>query len=114
MELDVSLTRGTLDLLILKALSWGPRHGYGVVEWMEAATGSAMVIGEGTLYPALHRLERAELVTAEWGQSENGRHAKFYRLTAAGRRRLKVGSTAWHSFVDAAGSALRATGPETV
>ena len=113
MELDVSLTRGTLDLLILKALSWGPRHGYGVVEWMEAATASAMVIGEGTLYPALHRLERAGFIEAEWGMSEHNRHAKFYRLTPPGRRRLKAGSSAWHSFVDAASNALRAVGPET-
>jgi PadR family transcriptional regulator PadR len=113
MELDVSLTRGTIDLLLLKALSWGPRHGYGVVEWMAAATGSAMVIGEGTLYPALHRLERAGFVEAEWGMSENSRHAKFYRLTASGRRRLKTGTSAWHAFVEAASGALRASGPET-
>jgi len=111
--LDVSLTRGTLALLILKALTWGPRHGYGVVEWMESATGSAMVIGEGTLYPALHRLERAGFIGAEWGLSENNRQAKFYRLTAAGRRQLKSGSTSWHAFVEAASNALRAGSPET-
>ena len=110
--LDVSLTRGTLDLLILKALSWGPRHGYAVVEWIESATGEAMSIGEGTLYPALHRLERAKLVEAEWGLSENNRQAKFYRLSAAGRRQLRSGSSAWHAFVEAASRALRATAPE--
>jgi len=113
-DLDISLTRGTIDLLILKALSWGPRHGYGVVEWIETATGQAMMVGEGTLYPALHRLERAELVEAEWGVSENNRQAKFYRLSTAGRRRLRGGTESWHAFVEAASRALRATAPESV
>jgi transcriptional regulator len=110
-DLDVSLMRGTLDLLILKALSWGPRHGYAIAEWIEMATGTALLIGEGTLYPALHRLERQALVEAEWGLSENNRNAKYYRLSAAGRRRLQTGSTSWHQFVEAAGRALRATTP---
>jgi transcriptional regulator len=110
-ELDVNLTRGTLDLLILKALSWGPRHGYAVAEWIEQATSAALLVGEGTLYPALHRLERQGLVDAEWGLSENNRHAKFYQLSAKGRRRLQTGSSSWHSFVEAAGRALRATAP---
>ena len=110
-DLDVSLTRGTLDLLILKALSWGPRHGYGVAEWIEYATGSALLVGEGTLYPALHRLERQHLVDADWGLSDNNRHAKFYRLSAAGRQRLTTGTFAWHEFVEAASRALRATAP---
>ncbi len=109
--LDVALTRGTLDLLILKALSWGPRHGYAVVEWIETATSETMLVGEGTLYPALHRLERAGFIGAEWGLSENNRHAKFYTLSAAGRRRLQTGSSSWHAFVEAAGRALRATAP---
>jgi len=110
--LEVSLTRGTLDLLILKALTWGPRHGYGVVEWIEAATGAALSVGEGTLYPALHRLERADLVEAEWRRSEHNRHAKFYRLSAMGRRRLRTGTASWQSFVAAAGRALLAPAPE--
>lgn len=110
-ELDVHLTRGTLDLLILKALSWGARHGYAVAEWIEQATDEALLVGEGTLYPALHRLERQGLVDAEWGLSENNRHAKFYRLSAKGRRRLQTGSSSWHHFVEAAGRALRATAP---
>lgn len=109
--LDVNLTRGTLDLLILKALSWGPRHGYGVVEWIETATNDALLIGEGTLYPALHRLERAGYVDAEWGLSEHNRQAKFYRLSVTGRRRLHHGSASWHSFVEAASRALRAVAP---
>ena len=84
-DIDVGLMRGTLDLLILKALTWGPRHGYGVVDWIEQATESALLVGEGTLYPALHRLEAQGWIEAEWGLSENNRHAKFYRLTATGR-----------------------------
>jgi PadR family transcriptional regulator, regulatory protein PadR len=112
-DLAVSLTRGTLDLLILKALSWGPNHGYGVVDWIERATGAALIVGEGTLYPALHRLERQGLIEAEWGLSENNRHAKFYRLSKAGRRGLETGSSSWHHFVEAAARALRATTQQT-
>jgi PadR family transcriptional regulator PadR len=110
-ELDVNLLRGTLDLLILKALTWGPRHGYAVAEWIEDATGARLQVGEGTLYPALHRLERQELVEAEWGVSDNNRSAKFYRLSKDGRRRLQAGSSHWHHFVEAAGRALRSTAP---
>ena len=110
-DLDVSLMRGTLDLLILKALSWGPRHGYAVVEWIEQATDAAFLIGEGTLYPALHRLERRGLVEAEWGLSDNNRQAKFYRLAKAGRDRLRSGTSSWERVVDVAGRALRATAP---
>lgn len=110
-DLDVSLMRGTLDLLILKALSWGPRHGYAIVEWIEQVSGAVLLIGEGTLYPALHRLERQGLVEAEWGLSENNRHAKYYQLSRSGRRRLQTGSSSWHDFVEAASRALRATGP---
>jgi PadR family transcriptional regulator, regulatory protein PadR len=101
-------------LLILKALSWGPRHGYAVSDWIGHATGSALSVGEGTLYPALHRLERQGCVAAEWGLSENNRHAKYYRLTTVGRRRLHAGSTSWHRFVEAAATALRATAPVPV
>jgi PadR family transcriptional regulator len=108
-EMDVSLMRGTLELLILKALSWGPQHGYGIAEWIAETTGELLEIGEGTLYPALHRLERAGLVSAEWGVSENNRKAKYYRLARAGRKRLEQGTTSWERFVGAAGRALRAT-----
>ncbi len=112
-DLDVSLMRGTLDLLILKAVSWGPRHGYAIVEWIEQATDDAFLIGEGTLYPALHRLERRGLISAEWGVSENNRQAKYYSLARAGRARLQAGTTSWHRFVELAGRALRATNPAT-
>jgi transcriptional regulator len=110
-DLDVNLLRGTLDLLILKALSWGPRHGYAVAEWIEQATDAALLVGEGTLYPALHRLERNGFVAAEWGLSENNRTAKFYRLSPAGRRRLQAGTSSWHAFVAAASRALLAPAP---
>ena len=105
-DLDVSLLRGTLDLLILKAVSWGPRHGYAVAEWIGEATGESLLIGEGTLYPALHRLEKAGFVESSWGLSENNRSAKFYALSRSGRRRLAQGTSSWHRFVEAAGRAL--------
>jgi PadR family transcriptional regulator PadR len=110
-DLDVNLLRGTLDLLILKALSWGPRHGYAVVEWIEQVTDTEFLIGEGTLYPALHRLERRGWITAEWGVSNNNRQAKYYHLARTGRSRLQAGSSAWHRFVEIAGRALSATAP---
>jgi transcriptional regulator len=98
--------------LILKALSWGPRHGYAVADWIEQATGATLLVGEGTLYPALHRLERRGWVEAEWGLSENNRQAKFYRLSRLGRRQLEAGASSWHHFVEAAARALRATAPQ--
>jgi PadR family transcriptional regulator PadR len=110
-DLDVSLLRGTLDLLILKALSWGPRHGYAVVEWIQHATDDAFLIGEGTLYPALHRLERRGWIASEWGLSDNNRQAKYYSLARAGRARLQAGTSSWYRFVEAAGRALRSTAP---
>lgn len=105
-DIDGGLMRGTLDLLILKALTWGPRHGYGVADWIEQATGATLLVGEGTLYPALHRLESQSWIEAEWGLSENNRHAKFYKLTATGRGQLKTGLSAWQQFVEAASRAL--------
>ena len=79
------ILRGTLDLLILRALSWGPAHGYAVARWIEHATADALAVGEGSLYPALHRLEEREWIAATWGTSENNRQAKFYTLTRRGR-----------------------------
>ncbi len=111
-DADTDLLRSSLDLLILKALSWGPRHGYGVAEWIEHATGDALAVEEGTLYPALHRLERKGWVESEWGISENNRRAKFYRHTAAGRARLRTGAPAWHRYAEAIAAALRATSPD--
>ena len=103
------LLRSSLDLLILKAISWGPRHGYGVAEWIEQATGDALSIEEGTLYPALHRLERKGWVKTEWGISDNNRRAKFYRLTPLGRAQFRAQAPAWHRYTEAIALALRAT-----
>ena len=108
---DIGVFRSSLDLLILKALSWGPRHGYAVCEWVERATRSAILIEEGSLYPALHRLERRGYVETEWGVSANNRRAKFYRLAPAGRAQLRQESTAWLRHADAFARALRMTSP---
>jgi transcriptional regulator len=111
-DAEIDLLRSSLDLLILKALGWGPRHGYDVAEWIEFATGDALSIEEGTLYPALHRLERKRWVQSEWGVSDNNRRAKFYRLTAAGRAQFRAQAPSWHRYAEAIAAALRATSPE--
>jgi PadR family transcriptional regulator len=99
------LFTGTLELLILKATSFGPRHGYAVGRWIRESTGQALEVPEGALYPALHRLEGRGLLAEEWGVSETGREAKFYRLTAAGRKRLASES---RRFTELAGAVSRA------
>ena len=99
---------GTLDLLILKALSWGAAHGYTVARWIEFATDDVLAVGEGTLYPALHRLEERGLLAAEWGVSQNRRRAKFYTMTAAGRRQLRVETESWTRYAHAVLAALSA------
>ena len=110
-DTESDLLRSSIDLLIFKALSWGPMHGYAISEWIENATADKMLLEEGTLYPALHRLERGGWIASEWGFSDNNRRAKFYTLSAAGRRRLKAESTAWHSYAEAIAVALRRTRP---
>jgi PadR family transcriptional regulator PadR len=102
------LLPGTLDLLILKAVSLGERHGYGVLLRIEQMTGGALSIEQGALYPALYRLERQGLLDAQWGTSENNRRAKFYRLTPGGRRRLREETDGWNRTVDAMTAALKA------
>jgi transcriptional regulator len=92
---------GTLDALVLKTLSWGPRHGYAIARWLEEATNEAIQVEEGSLYPSLYRMERKGWIEAEWGTSELGRKAKFYRLTARGRRRLKTETAEWTEFARA-------------
>lgn len=111
-SVDVNIVRESLDLVILKALTQGPRHGYAIAEWIESATGDVLFVDEGTLYPALHRLARRKLVATEWGISENKRRARYYRLTAAGRARLRSQAPAWHTFVNALARALN-TATET-
>ena len=100
-DLDINLMRGTLELLILKALTWGPRHGYAVAEWIGQATDAALLVGEGTLYPALHRLERQRLVEAEWGVSDSNRKARFYTLTKTGRAELTREQREWRKVTEA-------------
>jgi PadR family transcriptional regulator, regulatory protein PadR len=94
----VELLQGTLDLLILKAVSLGGLHGYGVLLRLEQLTGGQLQVPQGSLYPALYRLEKQGLIAAEWGESENKRKAKYYSLTAAGRKRLGAETAAWNRF----------------
>ena len=100
------MLRESVDLLILKALAWGPRHGYAIAEWIQWATGESLLIEEGTLYPALHRLARRKLVRTEWGASANNRRAKYYELTAAGRERLAAQTRSWQQLVAVIGQAI--------
>ena len=100
-ESDLELVRGTLDLILLKALAWGPMHGLGVLRWVETTTDRQLVVEEGALYPALHRLEQKQLLSAEWGLTEQNRRAKYYRLTTEGRKQLKAGEKDWTKFAAA-------------
>jgi PadR family transcriptional regulator PadR len=113
LDSEGGLLRGTLDVLILKSLAWGPRHGYAVAEWVRVITKDELLVEEGPLYTALHRLEKNRLVTAEWGYSENNRRAKFYQLSAAGRQQLKAEAKLWERYARAIGRALGATSPIT-
>jgi PadR family transcriptional regulator, regulatory protein PadR len=110
---DGGLLRGTLDVLILKSLTWGPRHGYAVAEWIHAVTDCELLVEEGPLYTALHRLEKNDWLTAEWGYSENNRRAKYYALSRSGRAQLRAEVTSWDRYVRAVGKALAATAPLT-
>jgi PadR family transcriptional regulator, regulatory protein PadR len=105
---EAELLPGTLDLLILKAVSLGAEHGYGVLLRIEQITGNALNIEQGALYPALYRLEHRGLLDTEWGTSDNNRKAKFYSLTAAGRNRLKAETERWNRTILAVNTALRA------
>jgi transcriptional regulator len=102
------LLQGTLDLLILKAVSLGPLHGYGVLLRIEQISQKRLQIQQGSLYPALYRLEHQGLIASEWGESENKRKAKYYRLTAAGRRRFKEETAYWRRFSETMGFVLEA------
>ena len=109
---NADLLPGTLDMLILKAVSLKPLHGYGVLLRIVQISGNALDIPQGSLYPALYRLEHQGLIAAEWGESDNKRRAKYYTLTAEGRKRLRAETAAWNRLVDAIGSALKATADE--
>ncbi len=106
---SVDLFQGTLDVLILKAVSWAPVHGYSIAKWLQQTTDDVLRIEEGSLYPALHRLEARGLIAAEWGLSENNRRAKFYHLTVKGRKQLRVEASTWVRFADAVSCVLGAT-----
>jgi PadR family transcriptional regulator, regulatory protein PadR len=105
---DVDLIQGTLNVLILKTLSWGKMNGYAIGEWVRRATSGDIQLEEGALYPALHRMEHRGWIDAEWGMSENKRRAKYYRLTPLGRRTLRARTESWERLVAAVGKVLYA------
>jgi len=107
---DLDLLRGTLDLLILKTLSWGPMHGLAVLRWIEQVTDQRLQITEGALYPALHRMEQKGWLDADWGYSDRNREAKFYKLTAAGRRQLTAELSKWSRYTEAVNVLIAAQG----
>lgn len=114
---DVDVLQGTLNLLILKAISLGPLHGYAVLLRIQQLSGNRMEIQQGTLYPALYRLEHQGLIRGRWGESENNRKAKFYTLTAAGQRSFVTEQRKWQAFAEVIGGILRVEtvpGEETV
>lgn len=98
MSPEIEILRGTLDVILLRTLTRGPMHGYAVSRWIRERTDDQLHIEEGALYPALHRLERKRWVESTWGYSENNRKAKYYRLTASGRRRLQVETATWQQY----------------
>ena len=102
----LDVLKGTLDLMILKTLSWGPTHGYCIARWIEQCTDDTLSVEEGSLYPALHRLEERGLILAEWGVTELNRKAKFYRLSAAGKKQLLASQQYWARFAGAVAKVL--------
>jgi transcriptional regulator len=105
--MHIDLLQGTLDMLILKALTAGPMHGYGVARWLERATDDALRVEEGSLYPALHRLEEARWIKARWATTEAGRRARMYEITAAGRAQLESQEARWKTITGAVGKVLK-------
>ena len=105
-DTTLDLLQGTLDVLVLKTLAWGPRHGYAVARWIRQTTDDVLRIEEGALYPALHRMERKGWIESEWGLSENNRRAKFYQLTARGRQQLRAESATWTRYAAAVAKVL--------
>ena len=106
---DSGLLQGTVELLVLKTLTWGPMHGYGIASWIESVTADALSVEEGSLYPALYRMAKKRWITAEWGLSENNRRAKYYRLTAEGRRQFRDQTSGWRRFASAVDQAIGST-----
>ncbi len=109
---DLNLLQSTLDVLVLKTFLPGPRHGYGVAQWIRETTDDALNIEDGALYTALHRMEKRKWLSSDWGLSENNRKAKYYRLTSAGRKQLQTGTRDWTQYAEAVFKVLEA--PEVV
>ena len=105
---EFTLLHGTLDLLVLRALSWGPLHGYGIARWIEQTTDDVLKVEEGSLYPALRRMQADGLLDGRWGKTSNGRRARFYELTGAGRDRLERERASWSRFALAVGKVVEA------
>ncbi len=105
----IELLQGTLDMLILQTLQWGPHHGYGIVQALRANSGDVLQIETGSLYPALHRLERQSWVRSEWKQTESNQRAKYYRITAAGKKQLASDLGRWKQMVDVIGAVMHRT-----
>ncbi|MFL5579395.1 MAG: PadR family transcriptional regulator [Gemmatimonadaceae bacterium] len=108
-DADLDLLQGTLDVLVLKALAWGPRHGYAVARWIRGTSGDELVVEDRALYVALHRLEERGWVESEWGLSENNRRARYYQLTTAGRGALRAETRRWERYAGAVFRVLGAT-----
>lgn len=105
---DLQVVQGTLDVLVLKALAWGPRHGYAVARWIAQTTDGELAVEDRALYVSLHRMEQRGWVEAEWGVSENNRRAKYYQLTEAGREQLRVQAQRWSRYAHAVSRVLQA------
>jgi PadR family transcriptional regulator, regulatory protein PadR len=105
----MDLVQGTLDVLVMRGLKWGPKHGYAVARWIEESSGGSLTVLDGALYTALHRMEDRGWIAAEWGVSPLGRRARFYRLTPAGRKQLQAETRGWDEYVAAVGRVLRTT-----
>jgi PadR family transcriptional regulator PadR len=110
----IDLLQGTLGVLILKSISWGPMHGYGIARWIEQISDDELLIEEGSLYPALHRLQARGLVTSAWGLSETNRRVKTYTITEQGRQQLRAEMSRWTRFSAAISRVLHARAPRTV
>jgi transcriptional regulator len=111
---ELSLLQGTLDLLVLRVLAWAPQHGYGIARWIKQGSGDTLIVEDRALYLSLHRLEERGLIDSDWGVSENNRRAKFYELTAAGRRQLQSRISQWHQYAAAVSELIRRDEPAVV
>jgi PadR family transcriptional regulator PadR len=109
---ELGLVSGTLDLLVLRTLAWGPRHGFAIARWIKSNSDDAILVEDRALYLALHRLEERKLVESEWGVSDNNRRARFYQLTRAGRKQLAARAEHWTRYAAAVFKLLRSTNPE--